>query len=352
MSRDQAVRPLRIALVSTPFVAVPPPAYGGTELVVHELAEGLCARGHQVTLFATGDSRTSAHLRSLYARAQWPPEPLVELNHVSWAMQEIASQDFDIVHAHSALALGMTRMVKGPPMVYTIHHVRTEEFSAFYRYFPDPHYIAISENQKRQEEPFSRCTVIHHGIDPARYGPVQSPEDYVCFVARLSKIKGPDVAVDAAMQAGVPIRMAGEAHPEDKAFFEQDLKKLMKLPHVTWLGEVGSPDKEDLLRRARALLFPICWEEPFGLAMIEAMLSGCPVVAFRAGSVPEIVDHGVTGFVVKDAKEMAETIRPGGVLDTFDREACRARAIERFSRDRLVEDHLRLYHRILGEAKT
>jgi len=338
---------LRIALISTPFVAVPPAGYGGTELVVHELAEGLQSRGHEVTLFATGDSRTSAQLRTFYDRAQWPPEPLVELNHVSWAMEKIAAGTFDLIHAHSALALGLTRLVPRPPLAYTIHHVRTPEFSAFYQQFPDQHYVAISTSQMRQEEPLSRCTVIHHGLDPLRFGPAGEPDDYVCFVARLSKIKGPDVAIDAAMAAGVPIRVAGEAHRGDQVFFSEEMKPRLELPHVTRLGGIGSPQKEALLRRARALLFPICWEEPFGLIMIEAMLSGCPVVAFGAGSVPEIVEPGVTGFVVEDTDEMAATIRPGGVLDSFDRRACRARAVERFSRDRLVDDHLRLYHEIL-----
>jgi glycosyltransferase involved in cell wall biosynthesis len=342
------MNPLRIAMISTPFVAVPPVGYGGTELVVHELVEGLQARGHEVSLFATGDSRTTARLRFFYERAQWPPDPLVELNHVTWAMKEVAAGTFDLVHVHSPPALALTRLVPRPSLVYTIHHVRRPELSAFYAHFRDPHFVAISRSQFRQEEPLTRCTVIPHGLDPARYGPVQAPENFVCFVARLSKTKGPDVAIDAAMAAGVPLHLAGEAHCGDQFFFVEQLKPRLDLPHVTRLGGIGSPQKENLLRRARALLFPISWEEPFGLSMVEAMLSGCPVVAFGAGSVPEVVDEGVTGFVVKDVREMAETIRPGGVLDSFDRHACRARAVERFSRDRLVQDHLDLYRRILG----
>ena len=341
------MKALRVAMISTPFVAVPPLGYGGTELVVHELVEGLQVRGHEVTLFATGDSRTSARLRFYYERAQWPPEPLVELNHVSWAMKEVSVGAFDLIHAHSPLALALTRLVPRPPLVYTIHHARGPEFSAFYGQFRDPHYVAISGSQLRQEEPLAHATVIHHGLDPERYGPVQDPENFVCFVARLSKTKGPDVAIDAAMAAGVPIHLAGEAHRGDQVFFVEHLKPRLDLPHVTRLGGVGSPQKEELLRRARALLFPISWEEPFGLSMIEAMLSGCPVVAFGAGSVPEVIDQGVTGFVVKDVHEMAQTIRPGGVLDSFDRHACRARAVERFSRARLVQDHLDFYRHIL-----
>lgn len=346
------MRALRIAMISTPFVAVPPPGYGGTELVVHELVEGLIERGHHVTLFATGDSRTSSELRYLYDKAQWPPQPLVELNHVSWAMAQIEDGQFDVVHAHATLALGMTRLVRNGPLIYTIHHVRSENHSAFYQQFPDQLYVAISHKQKLREVPLSHCEVIHHGLDPGRFGPVQEPEDYVCFVARLSKIKGPHIAINAAEAAGMPIRIAGEPHGEDREFFESELKQLLSKPHVTALGGIGSPQKEELLRSARALLFPVTWDEPFGLVMIEAMLSGCPVVAFEAGSVPEVVENGVTGFIVSSAEEMADVIRRGGRLEGFDRQRCRERAVERFSRDRLVRDHLGLYEKAISRRSS
>jgi glycosyltransferase involved in cell wall biosynthesis len=336
---------MRIAMISTPFVSVPPATYGGTEFIVHELVEGLVDAGHEVTLFATGDSRTRGELRFLYAGPQWPPEPLAELNHVSWAMGEVAAGDFDLIHAHSALALGMSRLLPNPPLVYTIHHTLTVEFSDFYRYFPEAQYIAISHRQRRLEVPLPRCTVIHHGIDPRQFE-CGEPEDYVCFVARLSEIKGPHIAIDAARKTGVPIRVAGEAHAPDREFFRREVEARLQLPHVTYLGGIGLEQKRSLLRGARALLAPIDWEEPFGLFMIEAMLSGCPVVAFSRGSVPELVEPGVTGFIVSSAGEMAEAIRVGGPVDAFDRLRCRSRAAERFSRSRLVADHLHLYRNV------
>lgn len=340
---------MKIALVSTPFLTVPPRSYGGTELVVYELAEGLRSRGHDVTLFATGDSETSVTLRALYPAAQWPPDTLTDLNHVSWAIGEVARGDFDIVHAHSAVALAMTRVLVGPPLVYTLHHVRDETLSAFYRHFPDAHYIAISADQMRREIPLPHCRVIHHGLDPNRFEWTRRPAEYVCFVGRFAPVKGVNTAIDVAEAAGLPIRVAGEVHPVDEAFAEREVYPRLKRSHVTYLGCIGPSIKVPLLRDARATLIPITWNEPFGLIMIEAMLSGCPVVAFPRGSVPELVEPGVTGFIVDSPEEMAALIRPGGPLDDFDRERCRARAVERFSRERMVRDHERLFEEIIGK---
>ncbi len=337
---------MRIAMISTPFLAVPPHDYGGTEMVVHELVEGLVAQGHQVTLFATGDSVTSAQLRALYPTGQWPPAMLPEMNHVSWALREVVDHDFDVVHLHCAAGLAFGRLVPGVPMVYTLHHVRTEEYSKFYPYFPEVHYVAISADQARREVSLPHVTVIHHGLDPSYFEWTTSPGDYVAFIGRFAEVKGPHTAIDAAAEAGVPIRVAGETHSVDGEFGRQEVEPRLAEPHVTYLGKIGMAEKVPLLRDARALLSPITWDEPFGLILAEAMLSGCPVVAFGRGSVPELVEEGVTGFIPADAAELAEIIRPGGPLDHFDRRRCRERAVERFGRERMVADHVRLYRSI------
>jgi glycosyltransferase involved in cell wall biosynthesis len=339
---------MRIALISTPFLPTPPPLYGGTELVVHELATGLVRRGHDVELFATGDSHTSARLRCLYAEAQWPPEMLIDLTHVSWAMQQVLEcGSFDLVHAHSAVALACGRFAAGVPLVYTLHHERDEQLSAFYRAYPDVHYVAISEDQRRREDLLPDVEVIHHGLDPAKYLCTgQAAGDYVCFVGRLARVKGPHTAIDAAREAGVPIRVAGEVHPPDRTWAASALAERLVQPHVSFVGLVGGLEKARLLGNARALLAPLEWNEPFGLILIEAMLSGCPVVAFPRGSVPELVDEGVTGFIADSVERMANLIRPGGPVDRIDRVRCRARAIERFGADRMVDEHLALYERI------
>lgn len=336
--------PMRIALVSTPFVAVPPQDYGGTELVVHELAEGLVAQGHDVVLFATGDSRTSARLEALFPRPCWPPEGLAALNHCSWALSRVAAGGFDVAHVHSAEALALARLAPGVPMVYTVHHERDERCSAYYPCFPDIYYATISERQRELEISLPHVRTIHHGLDPARYAGQTAAGDYACFIGRLSLPKGPHVAIDVAERAGVPIVVAGAIHPEDHppGFAEREVEPRLRRPHVHYAGKVGMERKATLLRGARALLMPLAWEEPFGLVMVEAMLCGCPVIAFPRGSAPELVENGRTGFLVSDADAMVEVLREG--VDGFDRHACRARAVERFGRERMVTDYVAWYH--------
>jgi glycosyltransferase involved in cell wall biosynthesis len=341
---------MHIAVVSTPFISVPPRDYGGTELVVYELVEGLLDQGHDVTLFATGDSSTRGTLCSLYDEAHWPPSPLREVNHVSWAFSQIADGGFDLIHVHSALALGMARLVQRPPMIYTLHHDRVEEFSEFYRHFPQIYYVAISENQRRIEVPLPRCEVIYHGLDPERFECGDAAGDFVCFIGRFTEEKGPHIAIDVARDAGVPIQVAGRTHPPDREFAAREVEPRLALPNVNYLGCIGVSEKVPLLRQARALLAPLQWEEPFGLTMIEAMLSGCPVVAFPRGSAPELIDPGITGLLAESPAEMVELIRPGGAVDSIDRRECCNRAVERFSRRRFVADHIRLYERVIDEA--
>lgn len=335
---------MRIAMVSTPFVPVPPHHYGGTELVVYELVEGLLDRGHDVTLFATGDSRTRAPLCSLYPTAQWPPGWFTDLNHTAWAMSEVAQARYDVIHAHGAAALALRRFSPDTPLVYTLHHAQDPELSAYYTQFPDVTYAAISEDQRRREAGVARCTVIHHGLDPSRFRWTTRPAPFVCFVGRFAAEKGVHTAIDAAERAGVPIRVAGEVHPRDREFGRVEVDPRLGRPHVTYLGCIGPAQKMPLLRDARALLAPIEWNEPFGLTLIEAMLSGCPVVAFRRGSVPELIEHGVTGLIADSFEELVGFIRPGGPVDRLDRQAIRATASARFNHRRMTADYERLYH--------
>jgi glycosyltransferase involved in cell wall biosynthesis len=343
---------MRIAMISTPFVPVPPLHYGGTELVVYELAEGLLERGHDVTLFATGDSRSRARLCSLYPRAQWPPAAFIDLNHTSWAMARVAEGAYEVVHAHSAAALALGRLLPGIPLVYTLHHAFEPELSTYYADFPEVEFVAISGDQRSRETGAPRCSVIHHGLDPSRYRSTVRPGAYVCFVGRFAREKGVHTAIDAAARAGVPIRVAGEVHPRDRDFGRAEVEPRLRLPHVTYLGCVGTEQKVPLLRDARALLAPIEWNEPFGLILIEALLSGCPVVAFRRGSVPELIEHGVTGLIADSPEEMAAWIRPGGAVDQLDRQRIRASAVSRFNHRRMALEYERLYAAIAKEATT
>ena len=332
---------MRVALVSTPFVSVPPKGYGGTELIVQELVKGLTGAGHSVTLFATGDS-SGPDLRYFWQEAVWPPDPYAEMLHARFAASEIAAGRFDLVHAHCPAMLAFAGDI-GTPMVYTIHHERLASFSRFYQRVPLVRFIAISRRQSELEEGLA-CDVVHHGLDPDLFPLGQGDGGHALFLGRLSWCKGPDLAIEAARRAGVPLVVAGKHH-EDRAppgWREEVLLPGLASPGVRWVGEAHGIAKQRLLGGARALLMPLRWEEPFGLVMIEAMLSGTPVVAFPLGAAPEIVDEGKTGFLVRDLDGMATALR---WVDRIDRRACRRRALARFSSGRMVRDYLAVYRK-------
>jgi glycosyltransferase involved in cell wall biosynthesis len=312
--------------------------------------EGLLHRGNQVGLFATGDYPSRGTVEALYPEARWPPEPLADLNHVSWALRQVAESDFDLVHAHSAPALGVGRLAPDVPMVYTLHHAMDPALSDYYRYFAEVTFVAISADQARREPGARSQAVIHHGLDPSAYRWATRPRDYVCFLGRFAPEKGLHTAIDAAGRVGVPILVAGETHPAGRKYYQREIVPRLGARHVKLLGPAGPTDKARLLRDARALLAPIDWEEPFGLVLIEAMLSGCPVVAFARGSVPELIESGVTGFAVETVEEMARMIRPGGPVDRLDRRHIRELAVERFGRDRMVEEYERLYQQVAARG--
>ncbi|MBI5546888.1 MAG: glycosyltransferase, partial [Deltaproteobacteria bacterium] len=226
----------------------------------------------------------------------------------------------------------------------TLHHNYDRDLWRLYQAHPEVTYVSISERQLQLNGPFMHGAVIHHGIDPARYrlGPVRAEE--AAFLGRLSRVKGPHVALDVARRSGLRLRVAGRAHKEDSPYFEAEVEPRLQEAHVEYLGELSHEPKAALLSTARALLFPIDWEEPFGLVAVEAMLSGCPVIAFGRGSVPEILDEGITGFVARDEEHMVELLREGPACpEVFDRRRCRARAISRFAASRMVDDYLRVY---------
>ena len=350
MSGTRPPGQLRIGLVAPPFVPGPPPRYGGTELVVEELARGLVALGHDVTLFGTGDSAPPCRLRAGIPRAVWPPDERVERAHAAWAAaaidEDVAS--FDLVHAHTPAFLEFADLLPDLPVVHTLHLAPDGGGAAAYARGPARvQHVAISRRQRALYPALARCVVVPHGLDEARYR-TASPEPYLAFLGRLSEVKGPDVAVRAARRAGLELRVAGRPHEADGAFFRATLRDLLAEPHVRRLGEVGHEAKVELLARAAALLFPIGWEEPFGLVMIEAMLCGCPVLAFRGGAVDEVIEPGLTGFVAEDERHLAWLARHAA--PRLDRAARRARAVARFSRDRMVDRYLAVYRRVLAEV--
>jgi glycosyltransferase involved in cell wall biosynthesis len=331
---------VKIALVSTPFIAVPPHGYGGTELIVAELQQGLARAGHDVTLFATGDSE-GPDVRWLFERAVWPPDNDLELEHSMFAAQEIAREQFDLVHVHVPSLVAEARSL-GAPVVYTVHHARDERLTRLYARNRSVRYVAISARQAALEPALS-CDVVHHGLDPERHPLGNGNGGYAMFIGRLSWCKAPDIAVEASRMAGVDLAIAGTLHdePANPPGWNERVAHLLSRPGIRRIGVVRGERKLTLIGGARALLMPLRWEEPFGLVMIEAMLCGTPVIAFKRGAAPEIVDDGVTGFLVDDVGQMADALRRVGRLD---RATCRRTAKARFSASRMVRDYLRVYH--------
>jgi glycosyltransferase involved in cell wall biosynthesis len=329
---------LRIAIVSTCAVSTPPRAYGGTELVLAELARALTSLGHRPTVFATGDSRCAGARACAFARPVWPPEPFAELRHASAAFREIARGDFDVVHVNQAEALAFTPWVD-VPAVATVHHERVPALATHYAAYPEVAFVAISRRQAELSPDIPLGAVIHHGLNPDAYPEGDGGGGYFAFLGRFSPAKAPHLAIDAAARARVPLRLGGEAHPPERAYFVSAIEPRLG-GGATWLGELDHAGKVELLRGARALLFPIQWEEPFGLVMIESMLVGTPVIGFRSGSVPEVIEEGVTGFVVDTLEELVARIAD---VRSIDRDRCRARARQRWCRERMAHEYVELY---------
>ena len=336
---------MRIAIVSTCAVPVPPPAYGGTELVVAELAKMLKRRGHDVTVYATGNSTPEATLRYRFETHVWPPNESMELRHAAFAWKDIAREDYDIVHTHQVPTLAFGPLRPDVPLVATLHHHRDPALIDFYLDFPETTHVAISRRQAELAPELGIMRVVHHGLDPARYPAGRGDGGYCAFVGRFAPEKGPHVAIDAALGAGVPIRLGGAPHWINEDYFRAEVAPRIARGgrDVEWLGEVSFEPKLSLMQGATALLFPLDWEEPFGLVMIEAMLVGTPVIAFPRGSVAEVVEDGVTGFIVRGPAEMSARLRD---VAQFDRERCRARAVERWGAMRMAQQYERIYEEL------
>jgi glycosyltransferase involved in cell wall biosynthesis len=336
---------MRIALVSTPFLPVPPPAYGGTELVVGELALALRARGHEVVVYATGDSYLPGiEIRHYFVNSQWPPDPAVDAMHGAFCVRDILRdpRGFDAVHLHDIGAVPVARHLDCP-VIYTLHHDVDAQLSARYLATPRLRVVAISHAQARCEiAPVE--AVVHHGLDPARFA-VADDQGYLLFLGRYDRCKGPDLALEVAERAGLPLVMAGAPHDLE---YWKELKPRLARSNALEVGPVGGRSKAALIARARAVLFPIRWDEPFGLVMIEAMLSGVPVIGLARGSVSEVIENGVTGVCCASVSEMVGAAR--GAEAMFDRSRVRAAAQQRWSASRMADEYLSLYRAVAPGA--
>ena len=341
---------MKIAIVSTCAAAVPPRAYGGIELFVAVLARQLVAKGHAVTVYATGDSRPAGRLRYRFAEPIWPPDYSREREHCAFAWDDIAREGADIVHLNMPDGL-----LESPPRagaLITLHHPCDPKLEAIYARYPDVPVIAISRDQAQSFRALHNLRVIHHGLEPTAYSLGAGAGGYVAFLGRIGPEKAPHLAIDAARRVRHPLIIAGP-HWSGRAYYDDYFRTEM-MPRlgaredgVMWVGELDHRAKVALLKDAQALLMPSGWNEPFGLVMIEAMLTGTPVIAMASGSAPEIVDDGTTGVLVRDVDQMAAAISRAAALD---RTRCRARAVMRFSASRMAAEYLDAYESIVRKA--
>ena len=299
---------MRIALIASPFIAVPPERYGGTELFIAHLAEGLTKRGFNVVLYANGESKVSCELRYLYRQAEWPIAGEIyasakDLNHTSWAIHD-CWHEADIVHLNNVPGLAFARF-QGPRFAYTMHHPHDTALSQFYTYFPQVQFVTISHFQQ-QRESLCRVRTIHHGVDMRAYQLKTRKQPYFCFLGRIAPAKGAHLAIEVARRTGIPLKIAGEIQPVFRDYFESRIKPHVDGKFIQFLGDANLAEKNELLGNAMAMLFPIQWNEPFGLVMIEAMAVGTPVVALPGGAVHEVVADGVSGYVCSTLEELVE----------------------------------------------
>ncbi len=338
---------MRIALIAPPFIPVPPKNYGGTELFIAHLAEGLDRLGFEVVVYTIGESTVRVEKRWLYETGHWPIhgeiyDSLHDINHTAWAVADAAAS-CDLIHLNNAPGLVHSRLVK-LPFVYTIHHPHLDDLSRYYAFYPHIEYVTISDFQRVQEN-LPRIRTIHHGVDMSLYRLVEKKQPYLSFLGRIAPMKGAHLAIAAAEKAGVPLKLAGEIQPVFQDYWEHEVKPHVDGVNIEYVGEVDLAAKNELLGNSMAMLFPIQWDEPFGLVMVEAMACGTPVLALPGGSVPEIVRNGVSGYICSSVEEMA-----GRVPDAarFSPAQVRDYAERYFSLDRMVRQYAGMYAELVG----
>ena len=339
---------MRIAQIAPLFEAVPPKLYGGTERVVYSLTEELVALGHDVTLFASGDSVTSATLAPMREQAIRLDPNVKDWVAYYMRMMELVRQradEFDVLHFHSDYYPLSLFSRQRTPFVTTLHgRLDLPEFKMIYEMFPDAPFVSISDSQRAPIQGLNWVRTVLHGIPENLLTPRPAKQGYFAFLGRISPEKGVDRAIRIAEAAGVTLKIAAKIDAVDKKYWEGQVKPLVdRSPCVEFIGEINDAQKPDFLSGAHALLFPIDWPEPFGLVMIEAMACGTPVIGFPFGSVPEVIDHGVTGFIVPDEAAAVSAI---GNLGRLDRRQVRRQFERRFTARRMAEDYVSVYEEL------
>jgi glycosyltransferase involved in cell wall biosynthesis len=341
---------MRIAQIAPLTEAIPPKLYGGTERVVSWLTEELVEMGHDVTLFASGDSLTKAKLDPMWPRALRLDGAVRDPVALHMAMLEHVRQraeEFDILHFHLDYYPFSLFSRQSTPFITTLHgRLDLPEHQAVFDVFPSIPVISISNNQRKPLPQAHWVKTIHHGLPANLLAPRPAKGGYLAFLGRVAPEKAPDQAIRIAVRCKMPLKIAAKVDAVDREYFEREIEPLLQLPGVEFVGEISDREKSEFLSGADALLMPIDWPEPFGLVMIEAMACGAPVVAYGSGSVPEIVEDGLTGFIVKNELEAADAIR--NRLPGLSRQKVRARFEERFTARRMANEYLEIYRKLVS----
>jgi len=340
---------MRIAQVAPLWERVPPPAYGGTELVVSLLTDELVRRGHEVTLFASGDSISLAKIESVHPRAiRLDPSVkdygVYEMLQLSQVYQR--ASEFDVIHSHvHHTALPYAKLVK-TPTVHSLHGIFTPDHEKIFTYAKEQPYISISHTQKESRLGLNYVATVYNGIDVESHKFYPQPDEpaYLAFLGRMSPEKGPHHAIAIAKAVGLPLKMAGKVDLVDVEYFEREIKPHIDGEQIQFTGEANHSQKNQLMGRALATLFPITWREPFGLVMVESMASGTPVVAMNLGSTSEVIADGKTGFLCKDVAECISAVEK---IAQIDRHACREHITNNFSVKQMTDGYEAVYQQIL-----
>ncbi|MEQ8849738.1 glycosyltransferase family 4 protein [Botrimarina sp.] len=342
---------MNVAQVAPLTESVPPKTYGGIERIVSYLTEELVGRGHRVTLFAAGDSQTSARHVAVVEKSlrQWDQRPDAVMCHVMQLAEVVRlAQEFDVIHYHTDVLQYPLGRLMSVPMLTTLHgRLDVPGAAELFGVFREAPVVSISDSQRRPLRTANWLRTVYNGIPVERYGFRAEPGEYFAFLGRFTPEKGPEEAIRIAQRTGVPIRMAAKVDSVDTQYFADRIQPLLEDPLVEYIGEVGDKEKSDFLGGAKALLMPINWPEPFGLVMVEAMACGTPVIAFNRGSVPEVIRDGVTGFIVDSVDAAVDAV---GRLDSIDRAECRRHCERNFSVARMVDGYEDAYRSLVSSG--
>jgi glycosyltransferase involved in cell wall biosynthesis len=339
---------VRIAQVAPLYESVPPKYYGGTERVVSYLTEELIRQGHEVTLFASGDSITQArHIAPCTQSLRLQNDCIDQLAHHVVMLELVARHalEFDVIHFHiDYLHFPLSRR-QSIPHLTTLHgRLDIPDLVPLYEEFAEMPLVSISDAQRLPLPRVNWLATVHHGLPTNLYTFYEGPGQYLCFIGRISPEKRVDRAVEISRRTGIPLKIAAKVDKVDRAYFEATIAPLLATPGVEYIGEIGEGDKNELLGNAHALVFPIDWPEPFGLVMIEALACGTPVIAYRQGSVSEVLDDGLTGFIVDD---LEDAVHAAESVQQVDRRRCREVFEQRFSAGRMAQDYAAIYEQLV-----